>query len=626
MPSNEDHSIIRAYTGNPNDETELNRGRIQLAWQDANRSGLRIISYDRSNDDNEEDVVTHEWTFQGDGSLELPGDIRSESAINIDINLTDSTLRRWRFGEDGDLTFPDNTTQTTAFPGFPDLVVVDETAPETGILWFNTNEARMYVKYNEQWVDASPVIIPLPQTDLDVDGDLTIGGDILPSVPNGGNLGSLDKPFRSLYVSENTIFIGNTSISVDVNGQITTPNGFAANQLIVDEFIDLGLGATLAANEGVNTPNSVFLSAPINGSAVLSSNESTRETQSSIGVQADLAFISVHNAEGDLSGWIFDETGTLTLPEGGDIVDSNGNSVLGGGNNPTFENAVVSNTLTVGSTELTSAVGAETVISSAWGPSDGVWYNTGGDNRVLFFRSSTTEELNTALAALVPGDVFKATTKVNEEFYPGTVVQEVTFTVVLVDPGTEFEPVWVITVTSSVSINADAELDGTIGITISGAPVLNVNTSVTADNFIGNLTLPAGGNIVDSTGVNQTAQREEGSWTVTAGTNTYSFTVPSDGTYVMWVKGNIPNGIITWNATLSVSNSNVPAIGTQYAWNYTGGGTPISLTSIPDQIKGVAGTISTDATYAGTTSNRFDFGISNTSGESQTVYYGYTRI
>lgn len=115
-------------------------------------------------------------------------------------------------------------------------------------------------------------------------------------------------------------------------------------------------------------------------------------------------------------------------------------------------------------------------------------------------------------------------------------------------------------------------------------------------------------------------------WEVTAGANTYSFTVPSDGTYIMWVKGNIPNGIITWNATVSVSNTNVPAIGTQYAWNYTGGGSPILLTSIPDQIKGSAGTISTDATYSGTTSNRFDFGISNTSGSTQTIYYGYTKI
>jgi hypothetical protein len=142
----------------------------------------------------------------------------------------------------------------------------------------------------------------------------------------------------------------------------------------------------------------------------------------------------------------------------------------------------------------------------------------------------------------------------------------------------------------------------------------------------GDLTLPAGGNIVDSTGVSQTAQRVEDTWTVTTGTNTYSFTVPSDGTYVMWVKGNIPNGIITWNATVSVSNTNVPAIGQQYAWNYTGGGSPILLTAIPDQIRGTAGTISTDATYAGTTSNRFDFEIANTSTSTQTVYYGYTKI
>jgi hypothetical protein len=41
-----------------------------------------------------------------DGNLTLPGDIRSEGNINIDINLSDSTLRRWQFGEDGILTLP----------------------------------------------------------------------------------------------------------------------------------------------------------------------------------------------------------------------------------------------------------------------------------------------------------------------------------------------------------------------------------------------------------------------------------------------------------------------------------------------------------------------------------------
>jgi hypothetical protein len=123
-----------------------------------------------------------------------------------------------------------------------------------------------------------------------------------------------------------------------------------------------------------------------------------------------------------------------------------------------------------------------------------------------------------------------------------------------------------------------------------------------------------------------TNTKTSGSWTVTTGTNTYNFTLPSEGTYTMWVNGNIPNGIILWNATVSVSNNNVPAIGSQYAWNYTSGGSPILLTAIPNQIRGVAGTINTDATYTGNSSNRFDFTIANTSGASRTVYYGYTKI
>ena len=117
-----------------------------------------------------------------------------------------------------------------------------------------------------------------------------------------------------------------------------------------------------------------------------------------------------------------------------------------------------------------------------------------------------------------------------------------------------------------------------------------------------------------------------GSWTITTGTNTYSIQTEGNATYTMWVMGNIPNGIVTWNATVSVTNGNVPAIGYQYAWNYTGGGSPLLITAIPNQIRGTAGTISTDNTYVGTTSNRFDFTIANTSGTSQTVYYGYTTI
>jgi hypothetical protein len=141
----------------------------------------------------------------------------------------------------------------------------------------------------------------------------------------------------------------------------------------------------------------------------------------------------------------------------------------------------------------------------------------------------------------------------------------------------------------------------------------------------GTLTLPASGNVVDSTGVSQLANRVEGSWTVTAGTNNYSFTVPANGAYHMWVRGNMPNGIISYIATVHVTNTNVAVLGTQRAWNYTDGGSPILLTSMPSQIIGAEGTIST-TTGLGTTNNVFVFGISNTSGSNQTVYWGYTKI
>ena len=115
-----------------------------------------------------------------------------------------------------------------------------------------------------------------------------------------------------------------------------------------------------------------------------------------------------------------------------------------------------------------------------------------------------------------------------------------------------------------------------------------------------------------------------GSWTLSAGTNTVSFTVPAGQSYIMWVNGNIPNGIINWNATVTLSNANVPVIGVQYGWYYLAGNA-LALTSIPSQIIGTAGTISTSAP-AVSNSNTFTFGITNNSGTSQIVYYGYVKV
>jgi len=134
----------------------------------------------------------------------------------------------------------------------------------------------------------------------------------------------------------------------------------------------------------------------------------------------------------------------------------------------------------------------------------------------------------------------------------------------------------------------------------------------------GSLTFP------DTTIQTTAYKRTTGSWTVATGSDTYSFTVPLNGTYSMWVKGTIDNGIIAWNATATVTNNNVPVIGQQFAWNYTGGGTPIEITAIPTQFIGTANTIvSSNPGSIGSTTNTFDFVINNTSGAEKTVYWGY---
>jgi len=150
-------------------------------------------------------------------------------------------------------------------------------------------------------------------------------------------------------------------------------------------------------------------------------------------------------------------------------------------------------------------------------------------------------------------------------------------------------------------------------ITMTGGNITGANV-VTANSFVGN-----------GATLSNVATQVTGSWPVPVGNSTQSFTVPINNTYQLWVLGNIPNGIIVYNATVSVSNTNVPVIGQQFAWNYEGGGNILMFTSIPAQIVGTAGTISNAAPAVANT-NVFTFGINNTSGNTVTVNYGYTKI
>jgi hypothetical protein len=529
MPSNEDYSIIRAYTGNPAEETDLNRGRIQLAWQDETHSGMRIISYDRTD---EENSITHNWTFQGDGGLILPeGGTIVEGVVtdNPTIELTPAN--------------PNVESQRLIIKGG---VIGEPTDYHLHLTTGALNETSIFLgtdEHNVRTTIEGKIQITTPGENSNVwefgtDGSLTFplsgggpSGKINPGVSDGGGL------------------------------QIEAEYDF---EIKVTQFEDDPTIWSFAGND-ITFPDGSIQSTAWTG-----------------------------NVDWD------NVTNTPTIPaDVSDLTDTQGLLVGGSANTGaiTFDdNEIQANPL--------DTVGTQITVNSNY-----ISVTSQNSNVFNLTKSADTDQVQ--VGWIIRGDGGGPQTITNK-------IDNGSYWSFFVAMGIQTE--YPITIESAdYQVGSDPQLILTV------APDGVAATSWTFDDN-GTLTLPAGGDILDSTGVNQTAQRVEGSWTVTAGTNTYSFTLPSDGTYVMWVKGNIPNGIITWNATASVSNSNVPAIGQQYAWNYTGGGSPILLTAIPDQIKGTAGGISTDNTYVGTTSNRFDFGISNTSGASQTVYYGYTKV
>jgi hypothetical protein len=124
-------------------------------------TSVSTIRFDRDTGFNVEDLGSGEvkvslgsswktWQVDGQESLVAVGeDTVTFVAGNNMIISTDANAKT--------ITF-DSTI------AIPDPVTSSETAPNTGVLWFNSTEARMYVKYNEQWVDASPTVLAPPDT------------------------------------------------------------------------------------------------------------------------------------------------------------------------------------------------------------------------------------------------------------------------------------------------------------------------------------------------------------------------------------------------------------------------------------------------------------------------------
>jgi len=159
---------------------------------------------------------------------------------------------------------------------------------------------------------------------------------------------------------------------------------------------------------------------------------------------------------------------------------------------------------------------------------------------------------------------------------------------------------------------------------------LSVSGNTSSGNLLTGGMMSATGNVSgnffigNGSQLSSVATQVTGSWTLAAGTNTVSLSVPGPGTYSIWVNGNIPNGIVVYTATIVVTNNNVPVVGSSYGWYYAAGNALV-LTAIPNQVVGTENNIST-AVVATTTANVFTFGITNNSGTSQIVNYGYTKL
>jgi hypothetical protein len=218
----------------------------------------------------------------------------------------------------------------------------------------------MYIKYNDQWVDSSPVIIPPPQTELDVNSITFADATTLTSaytnkLVNGvhevllnseGVLRLADDlilPRTSRWIKDCEGSGGTTSMrwynvpTDDAVELLRVYSGEAPNEEGTERAkINLewqnttvsGLSITsFDRTDGVTEHKWNFLG---DGSLKFPGQSDFRivEDEPGLVVTSEVGFAVVTNSVESAKNWLFGVDGDLTLPAGGDIKYSNGNSIL----------------------------------------------------------------------------------------------------------------------------------------------------------------------------------------------------------------------------------------------------------------------------------------------------------
>ena len=160
---------------------------------------------------------------------------------------TSATFNTWGVNTDGNLFTERFTTGDGGTTELPPGDIIDfegnslvyvpttNTAPphdHNGLLWFNTEDGRAYIRYNHQWVDANPPVVAPASAYLDglviegqtissidyVESAVKIGGDLVPDEDLTYNLGSPTKQWKHLYVDSHTIYMGGKALSLTNQG------------------------------------------------------------------------------------------------------------------------------------------------------------------------------------------------------------------------------------------------------------------------------------------------------------------------------------------------------------------------------------------------------------------------
>jgi hypothetical protein len=526
----------------------------------------------------------------------LPQGSQISETANTSVNIT-ANANTWAFGVDGNLTVPGSLINDTSIVLSAPAVFNICTIATAGS-GYNTGSSlkattggsgtgmTVGIGYGlSNQLTSVSVVNP---------GTGYVNGDVITvSEGTGGTFvitkyNVLANQTNNNTVQTNLTFANNT-LTLPIYGEIASN----ANMTLTTNYSNAGNTSswTFDTTGNLTLPDTTTINATV--SITLEANDTGNITGLSVTGDAHANLYAhgnvtiVSDSSNTTPTWTFGTDGNLTISgSSGGFIKTVANASIGiaavdnGTNNPA---QLLS---------MTNA-GAATSIVSAYATNATIQTNATGTLKTWSFDNAGNLTL--------PGNTF-AVNYANGTQVPVGVTQDITsngaMSIMLYD--------------GNIKYNNYATVEPSTG-NIAGGNI-SASGNISANNFTGN-----GGSL------SNVATKISSSWTLASGNNTVSISVPLNGTYALWVNGNIPNGIITYTATAVVTNTNVPVLGEQYGWYYAVGNALV-FTSIPDQFVGTVGSISNVNTYVGNTANVFTFGITNNSGNTAVVNYGYTKL